>query len=285
MSADDILVLGATGSTGRRVARRLSDAGLPVRAASRRGAVRFDWALPATWEPAVAGASRLYLMAPHDVPVDPAFVRLAVEGGVRRVVLLSSRAIEAMRDERLLAAEALVRDCGVEWTILRPDWFDQNFDEGVFRDAVLAGTVAVPVGEVRQGFVDADDIAAVAVAALTGEGHHGRVHEITGPRALSFGEAVDIVARAAGRPVRHLGTAEDYRAAMTPLGLPPAQIEAEIRAFAALRELGDAEPTDTVRQVTGRAPKDFTAYAADAAARGAWRTDEGAQGSRPPGAG
>ncbi|MGK5522780.1 NAD(P)H-binding protein [Micromonospora sp. URMC 107] len=275
MSADDILVLGATGSTGRRVAQRLSDAGLPVRAASRRGAVRFDWAAPATWEPAVAGASRLYLMAPHDVPVDPAFVRLAVEHGVRRVVLLSSRAIEAMRDERLLAAEKLVRDCGVEWTILRPDWFNQNFDEGFFRDAVLAGTVAVPVGDARQGFVDADDIAAVAVAALTGEGHHGRVHEITGPRALSFGEAADIIARSAGRPVRHLGAAEDYRAAMTPLGLPPAQIEAEIAAFAALRELGDAEPTDTVRRVTGRAPKDFTAYAAEAAARGVWRTDGG----------
>lgn len=129
-------------------------------------------------------------MAPHELPVDPAFVRYAVEQGVRHIVLLSSRSIEAMGDERLLAAERTVRESGADWTIVRADWFNQNFDEGFFRPAVLAGELALPLAELRQGFVDADDIAAVAAAALTEDGHAGQRHELTGPRALSFAEAL-----------------------------------------------------------------------------------------------
>ncbi len=118
-------------------------------------------------------------------------------------MLLSSDAVEAMGDERLLAAERVVRGSGVpSWTILRPQWFNQNFDEGFFQPAIMAGSLAVPVGDARQAFVDADDIAAVAAAALTGDGHAGRVYTVTGPRALSFAEAVAVIASAAGRAVR-----------------------------------------------------------------------------------
>jgi uncharacterized protein YbjT (DUF2867 family) len=181
MSDSTILVLGATGSTGRRVTGRLRAAGFGVRAASRSGEVRFDWTDRPTWEPALAGAERMYLMAPHELPVDPALVTLAVEAGVRHIVLLSSRGIEAMGDERLLAAERTVRGSGADWTIVRPDWFDQNFDEGFFHPAVMAGELAVPFGDVKQGFVDADDIAAVATTALTSDRHAGRTYELTGP--------------------------------------------------------------------------------------------------------
>lgn len=265
------MVLGATGSTGRRVAARLRAAGVPVRAASRRGEPRFEWTDPATWRPVTAGASGMYLMAPDGVPVDPAFVATAVAQGVRRIVLLSSRGIETMGDERLAAAERTVHGSGAEWTIVRPDWFAQNFDEGFFRPAVLAGELVVPLGEVRQAFVDADDIAAVAVAALTEDGHAGRTYEVTGPQALSFGEAAEIIGRACGRTIRYRGTAAEYRAAQAALGAPAERTEQEIAVFTALRELGDARPTDTVRQVTGREPTSFAAYAAAAAARGAWR--------------
>ncbi|GAB3844513.1 NAD(P)H-binding protein [Micromonospora andamanensis] len=269
---DMILVLGATGTTGRRVVRRLRDAGHPVRPASRSGEPRFDWTDPSSWRASLAGVTAMYLMAPHDQPVESDFVRLAVEHGVGRVVLLSSRAIEAMGDERLMAAEETVRACGAQWTILRPDWFDQNFDEGFFRDGVLAGEIAMPVGDARQCFVDADDIADVAVAALTGAGHAGRTYEITGPEALSFGEAAEILTESVGRPVRHLGATDDYRAVMLALGVPAEQVAGEIAAFGALRDLGDGQPTGTVRLVTGHDPKSFAAYAADAAARGAWRS-------------
>jgi uncharacterized protein YbjT (DUF2867 family) len=268
---EEVLVLGSTGTTGRRLTALLRAADVPVRAASRKGPVRFDWADASTWKPAVTGASRMYLMAPHELPVDPAFVRCAVDHGVRHLVLLSSRAIEPMRDERLLAAERTVRESGAEWTLLRPDWFNQNFDEGVFHPAIMAGALAVPLGAVRQVFIDADDIAAVAAKVLTTSGHAGRTYELTGPRALSFSEAVDILQRASGRKVRYLGRAEDYLQAMAAFGLPREQTQKEVEAFIALRDMGDGQPTDTVQRLTGRPPKDFEAYAAEAAARGAWR--------------
>ncbi|MFI6512654.1 NmrA family transcriptional regulator [Streptosporangium sp. NPDC050855] len=279
MTERPVLVLGATGSTGRRVAALLRAAGHPVRAASREGGVRFDWTLPETWGPVLDGVSKMYLMAPSGVAVDPAFVAQAVERGVRRIVLLSAAAIEAMGDERLMAAERTVRACGTAWTILRPTWFAQNFDEGLFRQDVMAGELALPVGDLRQAFVDADDVAAVAVKALTVTGHAGRRYELTGPAALSFAEATAIVGRAAGHPVRFLGTREAYLDAQEAIGRSPAEVLGEIEAYAALRNLGDAEPGEVVRRVTGRAPKSFRAYAAEAAARGAWR-DRATAGSR-----
>ncbi len=270
MNERAILVLGGTGTVGRRLVARLRDAGAPVRAASRHGDVRFDWSAPPTWEPALAGADRLFLMAPDGVAVAPAFVELAVESGVRRIVLLSSRGIEAMGDERLLSAEATVRGSGADWTILRADWFDQNFDEGVFRPAVMAGELALPLGDLRQAFVDAGDIAAAAAAVLTSEGHGGRSYDVTGPRPLSFAAAVEIVARVAGRPVRYLGTVDDYLAQQQAIGVPPEAAEGAAAAFTALAETGRAEASDDVRRLTGRPPLSFETYAAGAAAAGAW---------------
>lgn len=261
---DEILVLGATGTTGKRVVRELEARGRVVRAASRRGQVRFDWGERDTWAPALTGARAVYLMAPHELPVDPEFVHEAVARGVRRIVLLSSRGIEEMGDERLLGAEATVRESGAEWTVVRADWFDQNFDEGFFRPAIEAGALAVPVGDVRQGFVDADDIAAVAAVALTEEGHAGRTYEVTGPRALSFAEALALIGEASGRPVRFGGTADEYRAQQDSIGMPRERTEAEIEAFAQLK---DTEPTEDVPTVTGRAAIDFATYADRA-----WRT-------------
>lgn len=262
MADTPILVLGGTGSTGRRVAARLDAAGHAVRRASRRGEVRFDWSDRDTWAGALDGVERVYLMAPHELPVDPEFVHEAVARGVRRLVLLSTRGVAEMRDERLLAAERLVRSCGAGWTVLRPDWFDQNFDEGFFRPSVLAGELVLPLGDKAQAFVDADDIAAVAVAALTGDGHEGEVHEVTGPEALSFPRALDVLSRVTGRRIAFRGTPDDYRAVM-----PADLAEEQIRAWDAL---GDGEPTDAVARVTGREPKSFHDYAVQAWEGGAW---------------
>ncbi|WP_116246988.1 NAD(P)H-binding protein [Nocardiopsis sp. FIRDI 009] len=265
MSHRPILVLGATGSTGRRVSALLGARGYPVRAASRRGRVRFDWTDPATWEGAVDGAEAVYLMAPDGVPVDPGFVELAVRRGVRRVVLLSSQAIEEMGDTRLLDAERAVRGCGADWTVLRCDWFDQNFDEGFLVESVRAGRIVLPLGGVRQAFVDADDIAAVAVAALTEEGHAGRVYEVTGPEALSFGEAAEVIGRVAGYPVRYDSDPEAFVRDQVAGGLPREAAEAAVGAFAALAARGDGVPSDDVLRVTGRAPTPFSDYAVRAA--------------------
>ncbi|GAA1266731.1 NAD(P)H-binding protein [Saccharothrix xinjiangensis] len=267
MAGRPILVLGATGSTGRRVAARLTEAGHPVRRASRHGDVRFDWTDRATWAPALEGVERVYLMAPHELPVEPDFVHEAVDRGVRRLVLLSSRGIEEMRDERLLAAEALVAGSGADWTVVRPDWFNQNFDEGFFRSSVVAGELVLPVGDQVQGFVDADDIAAVAVRALTEDGHEGRTYELSGPEALAFPAALRTITEVSGRAVVFRGTADDYRAVV------PAEVaDAQISAWEAL---GDSELTDAVERVTGRPPKSFRRYVEQAWEGGAWRDQRG----------
>lgn len=271
MADEPIVILGATGTTGRRVTGLVRAAGHPVRPASRSGPVRFDWADPDTWEPTVHGCAKLYLMAPHELPVDPAFVDCAVRQGVRHIVLLSSMGIEVMGDERLMDAERVVRESGVDWTIVRPNWFNQNFDEGFFRPSIMAGEVILPLGENRQAFVDAEDIAAVAATALHEDGHAGHSYEVSGPHALSFAEALAIIGKAAGRDIRFRGADEDYLAAQTARGVPEEQTRQEIAAFTALRDKGDPGINDVVRRVTGRPPKDFTHYAAEAAARGAWR--------------
>ncbi|MBW1600571.1 NAD(P)H-binding protein [Streptomyces sp. JJ66] len=271
MDTAPVLVTGATGSVGRRVAAQLRGLGAPVRAASRRGPTPFDWTDEATWEPALDGVRGAFLLAPDGVGLNPRFVAQAVDSKVRHLVLLSSRAIEVIHDERLLAAERAVRDSGAEWTVVRSDWFDQNFDEGAFRAAVLGGELAVPVGSCKQTFVDLDDVAAVCAAVLTApEEHAGRTYEVTGPRALSFAEACATITRASGRPVTFHGEEDAYLAQQAEIGRSPQDAAEDLAAFAALRALGDAEPQDTVVRVAGRPARPFEEYAAAAAAAGSW---------------
>ncbi|MFI0263118.1 NAD(P)H-binding protein [Streptomyces sp. NPDC017056] len=258
-----ILVIGGTGRVGRRLVRKLREGGHPVRPASRTGEVRFDWEQPGTWDDALQGVTKVFVMAPNRIP-DPALIQRAVALGVEHIVLLSSRGIEVVGDERMMAAERAVETSGAAWTILRPDSFNQNFDEGFFRQAVAAGELVMPFGDVKQAFVDADDIAAVAAATLTSPGHAGHRYEVTGPRALDYAEALGIIAGHVGHPVRYRGTDEDYFAAQEALGKTRAQTEPAVAAFRAIRAAGDHAPTDTVEQVTGRKPRTFEDYAADA---------------------
>jgi uncharacterized protein YbjT (DUF2867 family) len=168
-----------------------------------------------------------------------------------------------MRDERLLAAEALVEGSGVDWTVVRPDWFDQNFDEGFFAPSVMAGELVIPLGDHVLGFVDADDIAEVAVRALVEDGHEGRTYELSGPELLSFPQALATITEVTGRAVKYLGTAEDYRAVV-----PPDLADAQVAAWEAC---GDSTLTDAVERVTGRPAKSFRRYVEQAWEGGAWQ--------------
>lgn len=174
-----ILVLGGPGETGRRVAKRLAARGLAVRIGSRAGAPPFDWRDQATWGPALRGVDRVLLTYGADLAAPDGaervclFTALAVELGVRRLVLLAPRGEAEAR-----CAEAVVRGASAEWTILRPSGFSQARAESFPRDAVLDGEAADKVGE---PFIDTDDVADVAVAVLTEDGHAGRVYELTGP--------------------------------------------------------------------------------------------------------
>jgi uncharacterized protein YbjT (DUF2867 family) len=181
-------------------------------------------------------------------------------------VLLSGRGEEeAQRAERALQASPL------EWTIVRCSWFMQNFSESFFLDGVLAGEVVLPTDGVREPFVDADDIADVAVAALTEDGHAGALYELTGPRLLAFDEAVAEIARASGRPIRFVPTSvEAFAAAMTAEGLPADVVELTSYLFTEVLDGRNESLADGVQRALGREPRDFAEFARLAAASGAW---------------
>ncbi|MFF2717562.1 NAD(P)H-binding protein [Streptomyces sp. NPDC058011] len=270
-----VLVLGATGKTGRRVVARLRDsAAVTVRPASRSGEVRFDWTLPETWEPALAGADALYLVAPDDPSPVREFVRQAEASGVRRFVVLSGHGIEkagAEFGQGMAAAEAAVQETGAAWTLLRPNNFFQNFDEDLWLAPLRAGRLGLPIGDMPEPFIDADDVAAVAAAVLTEDGHDGKTYDLSGPRALTFAEATRTIAEAAGRPIRYEElTPAAYRAELLAEGWPEAAADALNAMFALHRAGHTAEVTDGVQQVLGRAPAGLEPWARSVAARGVW---------------
>jgi uncharacterized protein YbjT (DUF2867 family) len=267
-----ILVLGGTGKTGRRVAERLQARGLPVRIGSRSANPPFDWEDQATWAPALEGVRSAYvsyypdLALPGAVEKVGAFARLAVESGVPRLVLLAGRG-----EEEAEQAEQAVRDSGAELTIVRATWFAQNFSEDYMRDLVLAGEVALPAGDTPEPFVDADDIADVAVAALTEDGHVGQLYELTGPRLLTFAEAVAEISEASGREVQYVPISqEEFLAGARDQGVPPEFVELLDYLFANVLDGRNAHLADGVQRALGRPPKDFRDYARDAAATGVW---------------
>jgi len=271
------LVLGGTGKTGRRVARRLRARGIPARVGSRSGQPPFDWENRVTWAPALRDVNSAYvsyypdIAAPGAVDTVGAFARLAVGRGVRRLVLLSGRGeAEAQR------AEQAVRDSGADLTILRSTWFSQNFSEDYLLEPVLSGELALPAGDTPEPFVDADDIADVAVAALTQDGHAGQIYELTGPRLLTLAEAAAEISKAAGREIRYVPvSAEEYAATAARQGVPGEVIDLLTYLFGEVLDGRNAHLADGVRRALGREPRDFTDYARDAAASGVWDAGQG----------
>jgi uncharacterized protein YbjT (DUF2867 family) len=268
-----VLVTGATGTTGSRTAARLTGSGHRVRAASRRATpvpgaepVVFDWYDPATHPAALDGTDRVYLVPPVGDPDPEAvmlpFLRQARAAGVRRAVLLSSSAVPE-GGPAVGQVHGALPELFDEWAVLRPSWFMQNFtgaheharsirEEGVIRTATGAG---------RVGFVDAEDIAAVAAHALTDERAPGTDLVLTGPEALGYDDIAAILTEVTGRPVVHRRLTEAELADRLATHVPP--------EFAALlaaldRSIADGAEdrvTDTVRHLTGRPPRAFRALA------------------------
>jgi len=272
MKQNTILVIGGTGKTGRRVARRLAQAGVAVRSVSRSSTVPFDWTDAATWKPAIAGAGAAYITYHPDIALPGAveaisdLVQLSLAQGVRRLVLLTGRG----EDEALRAEETLMSS-GADWTIIRASWFMQNFSENFLVDGIVRGEVAFPKGDVPEPFVDADDIADVAAAALTRPGHEGKVYEVTGPRMLSFRQAVGEIAGATGRKIAYVEVSPDeYVAELTRLGTPPDIVELLGILTKEVLDGRNAFVADGVERALHRPPRDFKDYAAAAAATGVW---------------
>lgn len=269
----NVLVVGANGKTGRRVVAELEKRGQRVRHGSRGAAIPFDWQDSATWAAALKDIEAVYLTYYPDLTVAGAvenveqFTQLVVESGVTRLVLLSGRGeAEAQRCEQLVAAS------GLEWTVVRASWFNQNFSEGAFLDLVKSGTVALPVGGVREPFIDCDDIADVAVAALTESGHSGKIYEVTGPRLMTFSEAIESIAESAKIPVNFVEVSpEDFEAALISGGVPADYVKLLNYLFNEVLDGRNEFVASGVEQALGRKARDFKDFAKTAADQGAWR--------------
>ncbi|WP_026928644.1 NAD(P)H-binding protein [Glycomyces tenuis] len=269
-----VLVTGATGKVGRRLTERLRSAGHDVRPASRKAAVPFDWFDRSTWAPALEGVEAVYIVPPDEpFPVDE-FVAQAVESGVRRLVSQSGRGLRALVEAvdappetvGVYAAQHAVQHSGVEWTVLQPNNFNQNFSEGDYRDAVLAGELVLPLEGVAEPFIDVDDIAAVAAAVLTEDGHHGRIYELSGPEAITFAEAMRVISDVSELDVAFRSEShEAHLAALSSAGVPELFVRFLDAMYQIMREGALAEVADGVRAVLGREPVAFADWAAGAA--------------------
>ncbi|SAK45234.1 NmrA-like protein [Caballeronia hypogeia] len=267
-----ILVLGAHGKTGRRVAERLHAQGLDVRACARSTQPRFDWNDRTSWPAALAGVKRVYVTYQPDLAIPGAldtvraFFDAATTQGANRIVLLSGRG-----EEEAEAAEHALQRSGATWTILRCSWFMQNFSESFLLDPVRDGTIALPVGDIEEPFVDAEDIADAAVAALTQAGHENALYELTGPRAISFAEAIACIARETRRDLRLVPVPPDaFRAGLLQAGVSSPEVDLIMYLFTTVLDGRNEKPANGVRLALKREARSFEDYARRTASDGVW---------------
>lgn len=272
METKRILVLGGKGKTGSRVAERLIKLGKSVRLGSRSETPSFDWENAATWPEVLAGMDAAYITFQPDLAVPGAvdiikhFTELAVEAGVKKMVLLSGRG-----EQEAQVCEQVVMQAGVDYTIVRASWFNQNFSESVFLEPVQLGHVALSRGGALEPFVDADDIADVVVASLTNDKHSNQIFELTGPRLLTFEQAIAEIAQATGRVIRFEPlTIEEHMRMLRQYQVPEDHIWLVQYLFTEVLDGRNSSVTNDIEQVLGRKAKDFSAYALDVAATGIW---------------
>ncbi|MEO0380768.1 MAG: NmrA family NAD(P)-binding protein [Pseudomonadota bacterium] len=271
MQNQPILVIGATGKTGSRVAARLEAKGLPVRHGARRAAIPFDWEDARTWAPVLDCVTHAYvtyfpdLAFPGAVEKVAAFCDVAKSTGLQHIVLLSGRGEHHAR-----LGEEAVRASGIDFTLVRASWFAQNFSEGYLRDPILAGVLPMPGGMIKEPIIDIDDIADVVVAALTEDGHKGKLYEVTGPELMSFADMADVLSQATGRSIKHIPISfEAFHANVAAAG---GDFVADVFTGIARETLDgrNAQTCDGVERALGRPARSFAEYADRAAKSGAW---------------
>lgn len=279
-----ILITGLRGKTGRHVARAVAARkDVTVRGAGRNiagldasgiTAVRFDWEDPTTWPEAVAGVSALYLVKPKTAePAQTVALFLKSANPMERVVLLSEIDAgnrDAATDERKV--ERIIEALPTAWTILRPNWFMQNFAEpGFFLEALRdSGEIKLPAAGQKVSFVDTRDIADVAAAALLEPGHARKHYTLTGPEALTFAEATAQIGRAAGHSIRHTDQPiEDYLKGLADKGAARKTIDYYRRIHGAIQQGRTAIISPDVERVSGHSPRRFSAFVEEN--RAVWR--------------
>lgn len=197
------------------------------------------------------------------------FVARAVDAGVKRLVLLSGRG-----EEEAQACERIVQETDLEWTVVRASWFMQNFSEGEFTGMVIDGAITLPATDIPEPFIDINDIADVAVAALTEDGHAHEIYEVTGPRLMTFTELAREISEAAGRSVPFVRIPADaFVNAINESGAPADVAWLLNYLFETVLDGRNAYVTDGVQRALCREPADFSAFAKRIAERGVWDAD------------
>ncbi len=269
----NVLVIGGTGKTGKRVVEVLNQKGHNVRIGSRSQNPAFDWDNPETWSGALEGMEAVYITFQPDLAVPGALE--AIEGltkeakrqGVKKLVLLSGK---GEREAEL--CEQAVINCGLDYTIVRASWFNQNFSESFFLEPIQHGFVALPKAHIQVPYVDARDIAAVAAEALTNDKHNGEIYELTGPRFLTFEEIMEEIARATGREIAFTPISlPAYVKMLKEQGVPDDYVWLIDYLFTEVLDNPDNQLiTGDVEKVLGRKPIDFSTYVKETAATGIW---------------
>ncbi len=276
MKEQKILVLGGKGKTGRRVVERLTDLGYrDVRIGSRSAVPSFDWEDEATWPAVVEGMESVYITFQPDLAIPSAletirkFTSLASDMGITKMVLLSGRG-----EKEAQICEQVVMNTAKRWTIVRASWFNQNFSENMFLEPILAGEIALPRGGILEPFIDADDIADVVVESLTDSKHECQIYELTGPRLLSFRQAIAAISQAIGRDIRFRElTLEEHVDLLRSYQLPEDYIRLVNYLFAEILDGRNSSVTHDVERVLGRKAKNFSEYVNATAAGSAWHAD------------
>ena len=272
---NNILVIGGTGKTGQKVVKRLSEAGHNVRIGSRSATPAFDWENPETWSQSMEGMDKVYITFQPDLAVPGALeaieelTKKAKQSNVKKLVLLSGK---GEREAEL--CEQVVIHSGLDYTIVRASWFNQNFSESFFLEPILEGFVALPQADAKVPYVDTDDIADVAVAALLGEEHNGKIYQLTGPRQLTFKEVIQEISDAIGRAIAFTPIAlPAYTQVMKQQGVPADFVWLIEYLFSeVLGNPNNAEITHDIEKVLGRKPKDFSDYVKETAGTGIWNS-------------
>lgn len=271
----NILVIGGTGKTGSRIVTQLKALGHNVRVGSRGSNPSFDWHQPENWAEVLEGMDKVYITYQPDLAVPGALeaieqlVRTAKRATIKKMVLLSGK---GEREAEL--CEQVVIHSGLDYTIVRASWFNQNFSENFLLEPILDGFVALPQAEVEIPFVDVGDIAQVAVKALLEEKHNGEIYQLTGPEALTFKQAIDSIALASKREIKFVPiSVSAYGDGMRRANLPEDFVWLIEYLFTeVLGNPSNSEITNDIEKVLGRKAISFGEYAKTTAATGVWNT-------------
>jgi uncharacterized protein YbjT (DUF2867 family) len=266
------LILGGTGKVGRRLTHSLAQAGHAPRPASRNSTTRFDWWDYSTWPAALSDTHGLFIVGPGSAadwsPRLTDLLEAARSSGARRAVLLSARGVEFLPDGAVAMAERALREGPLPWTILRPAHFSQNFTEAMF--APRDGLISAPVGTGAEPFIDVADIADVAAAVLAG-GFEGETLELSGPEAVDFPRAAEILTEASRSAVRFADESDaDHVARLRAAGTPEGYIRWRMAMLGGIRRGADAYLSDGVQRVLGRDPAGLRDWALREVPSSAW---------------